>query len=89
MRALSQRAASRCETATTKLCRCRCGGKLHGAKRHTEFDAWFFEGLPADDPHHVLTAEEKRLRAKVARVQREMRGQPQNYGLFCQPDGED
>lgn len=73
MRALSNRQASRCETAKTKTCKCRCGGALHGALRHKEAGDWaepeayFFEGLPADDPHHTRTPEEKRRMRKLAR----------------------
>jgi hypothetical protein len=53
MKRLSMRAALRCEMAHNARCRCRCGGLLHGAKRQAEFDPWFFEGLPEDDPHHA------------------------------------
>jgi hypothetical protein len=51
MKRLSMRAAQRCETAKNGRCRCRCGGLLHGAGRAS--DQAFFEGLPADDPHHA------------------------------------
>ena len=75
MRALSERAASRCETAKHSVCRCRCRGVFHGARRHAIgyqnaadhealFDASFFWGLPEDDPHHVRSAEEKRARRR-------------------------
>lgn len=30
MRKLSERQIRTCENATTKRCRCRCGGTLHG-----------------------------------------------------------
>jgi hypothetical protein len=53
MKRLSMRAALRCEMAHNARCRCRCGGLLHGARRQAEFDPWFFEGLPEDDPHHA------------------------------------
>jgi hypothetical protein len=63
MRALSLRAAQACEYALNKSCKCRCGGKLHGARRiervydelPTRDD---FQALPADDPHHLPTDEE-------------------------------
>ncbi len=60
MRALSERAASSCEHATTKRCQCRCGGALHGVGR-TVKDAgrWPYEALPQDDPHHLPTEEEQ------------------------------
>lgn len=57
MRALSVRAAARCEQACTSRCRCRCGGVLHGAGRLQEVENGeeraFLAGLPADDPHYV------------------------------------
>lgn len=82
MRAQSFRAATRCETAKGPTCHCRCGGKLHGAKRFVtpgaktlyeifageEPDREFFEALAEDDPHHVRSAEEKRRRAKIKRA---------------------
>ena len=79
MRALSNAQASRCETAKNKTCCCRCGGALHGAKRHTvegmgdlqqKLERAFFEQLPEDDPHHIRSAEEKKRRAKMRRQQR-------------------
>jgi hypothetical protein len=50
MRAMSVRQAVSCETATSKRCRCRCGGALHGAAR---IGAVAPECLPDDDPHHA------------------------------------
>lgn len=47
---ISYRAARNCEYARESPCRCRCGGKLHGAKRA---DPRF---LPANDPHSVVRA---------------------------------
>ena len=68
MRALGPKAASRCETAKNKICRCRCGGKLHGALRMLPEkegrEQEFFEALPEEDPHHVRSAEEKRARRR-------------------------
>jgi hypothetical protein len=51
---LSARQAVSCETATTRRCRCRCGGKLHGAGRFTDpDDAGALRELPAGDPHAI------------------------------------
>lgn len=44
-RALSASAASECENAKHPTCKCRCGGKMHGAARGK------ISGLPVDDPH--------------------------------------
>ncbi len=57
MRALGERAAAACENATTPGCKCRCGGRLHGAGRAKltgggaagDVSIW---DLPAEDPHH-------------------------------------
>lgn len=73
------RHASRCEQGEGDVCRCSCGGTLHGAygsrkgggqstytaddengKRQPErftiiLDRAFFESLPADDPHHIVS----------------------------------
>lgn len=46
MRALSERDAGACERAETDRCRCRCGGRLHGAYRVDNVRA-----LPVNDPH--------------------------------------
>lgn len=68
MRALSNRQATNCETAKNKVCRCRCGGLLHGAMRHLIEEGRakkeFFETLPQDDPHHVRSDEEKKRRRR-------------------------
>jgi len=62
MKSLSMRSALRCETATGKRCRCRCGGALHGSLRaKTEAE---IEALPADDPHHVLSRDRRRNRRR-------------------------
>lgn len=45
-RALSWSAARRCEEAQEAVCRCRCGGQLHGARRVKSVG-----DLPLDDPH--------------------------------------
>jgi hypothetical protein len=50
VRALSARQAMSCEQATSKRCRCRCGGAYHGAARvRDEYEA--LAELPDDDPH--------------------------------------
>jgi len=60
MRALSLRQATNCENATHKRCRCRCGGRYHGANRVApDSDRKAFEQLPAEDPHK-LPAERRR-----------------------------
>ena len=64
MRALSVPQAARCETALNEKCRCRCGGRFHGARRVLEPDRELFEALPEKDPHHVPTAEEKKRRRR-------------------------
>lgn len=54
MRALSERQARNCEEARHPVCRCRCGGALHGAKRGgTKPDRSYYEQLPDDDPHKI------------------------------------
>lgn len=76
MQALSLRQASRCETAKTKACTCRCGGALHGKNRSGDdllacdaiAEREFFEQLPLDDPHHVRSVEEKKRRARIKRA---------------------
>lgn len=45
-RAISFRAAQKCETSDSDRCRCRCGGRLHGAYRVDNVRA-----LPLNDPH--------------------------------------
>lgn len=77
MRALSNRQASRCETAKNKTCRCRCGGALHGSMRNLiEEDREvpdFFTELPEEDPHHVRSEEEKRRMRKIVRQEKKWR----------------
>jgi len=71
MRYLSQFAANRCEQAKELVCRCRCGGLLHGAKRIA--DGGDFSQLPDDDPHYrpSLTPKQalKMLRRAYSSVQ--------------------
>jgi len=57
MKALSFAQAQSCENAVGHVCRCRCGGALHGAKRFKKTDSednrsWY-EQLPDEDPHYV------------------------------------
>ena len=68
MRALGVRQASRCETALEDKCRCRCGGRFHGARRVLDQDATRFSELAPEDPHHIPTDAEKRLARKLARI---------------------
>jgi hypothetical protein len=71
MRANSQEHVERCEAATTPAsqCRCRCGGRCHGRRLVAGGGGReAFEALPADDPHHLLSAEE---RGAVAREKRD------------------
>jgi hypothetical protein len=49
-------------------CRCRCGGKLHGAQRRDEVNQRFFENLPLADPHHIPDDDERRRREKLRRA---------------------
>jgi hypothetical protein len=59
LKPLSLKQADRCEQAREPVCKCRCGGALHGAKRGD--GRAFFESLPADDPHYLPNAD---VRAK-------------------------
>jgi len=71
MNNLSCRQAARCENACTPRCKCRCGGVFHGRARSNE-DV-FFESLPADDPHYVVSKEAaKAARRKARRRQLEL-----------------
>ena len=67
--------ASTCETAREPVCKCRCGGALHGARRGGELsggavDTSFFEGLPEDDAHHVTPEVVRKTRSREQRVSR-------------------
>lgn len=68
MKQLSQKQASRCEEAKEPVCKCRCGGALHGAKRGK--GAEFFDSLPADDPHHIPSKERKSREREAAIAKR-------------------
>lgn len=69
MRALSLPQANRCETAKTPHCRCRCGGAFHGINRGKtdEANPVFFAELPAEDPHHIDSPEQKKAKKRRAR----------------------
>ena len=68
-RALSLAEARECENAQGPVCKCRCGGALHGSKRIRD-DAPIeeFQALPADDAHHLPTKDEQRKRARLVRA---------------------
>jgi hypothetical protein len=74
MKALSERQAGACENAKTPAnrCACRCGGLLHGMSRGGEASASrsFLECLPADDPHKIPSAQDKRDRRNRRRRER-------------------
>jgi hypothetical protein len=54
MRKLTAKQAQNCEEAKGHVCRCRCGGALHGAKRlGYEQGREFYENLPEGDPHVI------------------------------------
>jgi hypothetical protein len=55
-RALSLRQAQNCENAIGEVCRCRCGGALHGIARAGKDkppEREFFTTLPEGDPHYL------------------------------------
>lgn len=60
MRKLSYSQANNCENAIGKVCRCRCGGALHGIARG-EGEA-FFKNLPEEDAHSRQGVGEKKKR---------------------------
>ena len=94
MKSLSVRQAARRETARHKTCRCRCGGALHGMARCIEPTAAFFAALKLDDPHHVDSPDERKVKRKLKREEQRKREWEQwqkfkrerQPGLF--PDGE-
>jgi len=77
-RALSEHHARTCEEALGPVCRCRCGGAMHGSARGSQAEGCdpkdvprsFFEELPDDDPHHVSTVEETRERNRARHKER-------------------
>lgn len=56
-RPLSPRQAQKCEDAHEPKCVCRCGGRLHGAKRGD--GRAFLGSLAEGDPHYTPTDEKK------------------------------
>ena len=70
MKALSLRQAASCEQALHPKCRCSCHGTCHGTGRAAfaaDGDRTFFEALPKDDPHRLLTFEETADRRREKR----------------------
>ncbi len=54
MKALTESQGRRCENARHPRCRCRCGGKFHGAGRVVQGAAREqFTALGRDDPHFL------------------------------------
>jgi len=54
MKKLSVRQARNCENAIGDICKCRCGGVLHGSGRAKETTNYTdFSKLPAEDPHYI------------------------------------
>lgn len=71
MKPLTQKQAANCENAREPVCKCRCGGALHGAKRGGDNPSdEFFWALPEDDPHYHPSPEKK---AELASQRREER----------------
>lgn len=65
-RSLNAREADRCEQAREPVCRCRCGGTKHGAKRiPAGSSASAFATLPSDDPHFIPLPKKRMTRAEV------------------------
>ncbi len=48
MKTLSEKQAQKCEDAKEPICKCRCGGQLHGAKRGS------VTSLAYGDPHSLI-----------------------------------
>lgn len=63
MKSSSREHVTRCEGASTppSQCRCRCGGRCHGRRLVAQgAGREAYEALPAADPHHLQTADERR-----------------------------
>jgi len=71
MKALSLRQAGNCENAREHVCRCRCGGALHGIARGD--GRGFFEGLPADDPHYIPSKDARKAAKRAEQQARDER----------------
>lgn len=55
--------AQNCETAREPVCKCRCGGAMHGAARGTGDQLelrGFYEKLEDDDPHRIPSEKERK-----------------------------
>lgn len=88
MKAAGEEHVQACEGATTppSQCRCRCGGRCHGRRLVAQgAGREAFEALPADDPHHLQTAaerraleREKREGKRRARLDRDRRAHVEN-----------
>lgn len=75
---LSDKQAQACENAVGPVCRCRCGGALHGRKGGGTMpdggiDRAYFERLPDDDPHRLLTTEEQAAQRRAREEERKER----------------
>ena len=68
MKQLGLKAAQRCENSEHGRCRCRCGGRLHGAKRGLDED--FFATLDPSDPHRATAPMEKQRRPPKPKPER-------------------
>lgn len=86
-RALGAQHCFECELATSdpKTCICRCGGVLHGASRVSkETGVAGLQALPAGDPHHVSTSQEKRERRREQRrARKHARWEKQKRAFFA------
>jgi len=67
MRALSHAEAVDCEEARGAVCRCRCRGQYHGARRLGTMSVADFQALPRSDPHHLPDAAEIAAQKEAAR----------------------
>ncbi|MCU1284453.1 MAG: hypothetical protein JWO13_803 [Acidobacteriales bacterium] len=82
MKAITLKAAQRCESACTKRCKCRCEGKAHGrGKLAADASREQYESLPMNDPHNPIRKKQREIREHNARVK------ARNYPLqFPAPD---
>ena len=65
MKALSAKQAANCENAVGHVCKCRCGGSLHGASRIApESGRVGFEELPEEDLHHIAPKKPPKEKSK-------------------------
>src|SRR5256885_9806190 len=78
MKPLSDKQALACEQAREPVCRCRCGGAGHGAKRggvHADgsIDRAFFEALQKDDPHYLPDEAARQRQVEARKVAQKRR----------------